>query len=659
VNKRPGLSFRRFWEELRRRRVVQMAIYYAAFAWIVIQVGDVVFDAFDMHQWQRFLVAAVVAVFPVVLLLSWIFDLTPGGIERTQPLETPGEAPAGSLAVLPFVNLSDDVENEYFSDGLSEEIRNRLARVPGLRVAARTSSFSFKNRNEDIREIGRRLNVAVVLEGGVRKQAGTVRINIQLVNATDGYQVWSEHYERDLQVIFRLQTEIAQAVTEKIRPLTRAASPVPATPDTASFDAYNLYLRGRHHFHRRTAASLHRAVAYFEQAIDLDANYALAWSALGDACTLLSSRFYGNDSVEKAVSRAMPAALRAIELNPGLPEAHATLGLVYENQGDLSAAEKSFLHSLDLSPSYTMALVWYGLVLVQQRRFREAADRNNQALQLDPLSPIINVNVGFDALRYGDIEKARSRFATAIEIDAAFPVSHYGMARAHSLDLDFDAALEAIDRAIESAPERAYYPARKALMLLQMERFEEAVVSIEKACCMSPDNPFDADLMIAFHMLNEDRSDLEQVARGETRRVYSPEQRGQAFIALGDYRQALVQYEAASLDVGRELIDLITDDWIWRCPHIINRAHLWLREGDPRGEAGLQALLDELEIIKSQDIVNPLAHYWAACVHNLLRHEPEARDAMSEARRTGWHHPWWESRDWNLQPPAWPSRPAS
>jgi tetratricopeptide (TPR) repeat protein len=185
-----------------------------------------------------------------------------------------------------------------------------------------------------------------------------------------------------------------------------------------------------------------------------------------------------------------------------------------------------------------------------------------------------------------------------------------------------------------------------------MGRFDEAVVSIEKACCMSPDNPFDADLMIAFHMLNEDRSDLEQVARGETRRVYSPEQRGQAFIALGDYRQALVQYEAASLDVGRELIDLITDDWIWRCPHIINRAHLWLREGDPRGEAGLQALLDELEIIKSQDIVNPLAQYWAACVHTLLRREPEARDAMSEARRTGWHHPWWESRDWNLRPPA-------
>jgi tetratricopeptide (TPR) repeat protein len=226
------------------------------------------------------------------------------------------------------------------------------------------------------------------------------------------------------------------------------------------------------------------------------------------------------------------------------------------------------------------------------------------------------------------------------------------MARAHSLVLDFDEALAAIDRAIESAPERAYYQARKALLLLQMERVDDASGAMEKACCMSPDNPFDADLMIAFDMLNEDRTELEQVARGETRRSYTPEQRGQAFIALGDYREALRQYEAATLDMGRELIDLITDDWIWRCPHIINRAHLWLREGDPRGEKALRSLLDELEIIESQDIVNPLAHYWTACAYTLLQREQEARESMSEARRTGWHHPWWESRDWNLKPPG-------
>ena len=177
--------------------------------------------------------------------------------------------------MLPFANLSDDAENEYFSDGLSEEIRNQLARVPGLRVAARTSSFSFKGRHEDVREIGRRLNVAVVLEGGVRKHADAVRINLQLVSAIDGFQIWSEQFERKLEDIFRLQDEIAEAVSSgSVRFQARQPGLLPAT--TQRFDAYNLYLRGRHHFHKRTEAALQRAVGYFKQAIECDANYALA-----------------------------------------------------------------------------------------------------------------------------------------------------------------------------------------------------------------------------------------------------------------------------------------------------------------------------------------------------------------------------------------------
>jgi TolB-like protein len=174
-------------------------------------MGDVLLTAFALSHLQRYLVAFLVCALPVVLLLSWLFDITPGGVERTDAIPPLPAAPAGSLAVLPFVNLSDDAENEYFSDGLTEEIRNQLARVPGLRVAARTSSFSFKGRHEDIREIGRLLNVAVVLEGGVRKQAEAVRINLQLVSAVDGFQIWSEQFERKLEDIFRLQDEVAAA----------------------------------------------------------------------------------------------------------------------------------------------------------------------------------------------------------------------------------------------------------------------------------------------------------------------------------------------------------------------------------------------------------------------------------------------------------------
>jgi TolB-like protein/Tfp pilus assembly protein PilF len=649
VSKASRFRLRQFWDELRRRHVVRVALYYAAFAWIVIQVGDVLFDAFELSHLVRFLVAAVVGGFPIVLVLSWLFDFTPGGLERTAPIVELPPAPAGSLAVLPFANLSDDIENEYFSDGLSEEIRNQLARVPGLRVAARTSSFSFKGRHEDVREIGRRLNVAAVLEGGVRKQADAVRINLQLVSAVDGYQIWSENFERQLEDIFRLQSEIAAAVTRVVSPLSGAAQPALPAPANPSFDAYNLYLRGRHHFHKRTEPALRRAVAYFEQAIEVDAGYALAYAGLGDAHTLLSSRYYGNVPVEEAVNKALPAAQHALELAPELAEAHATLGLIRENQGDLAAAGQSLRRALELNPGYTMALVWYGLVLVGQGQFREAEKRNREALQRDPLSPIINVNVGFDVLRYGDWTQAKAHFAAAIEIDPAFPVSHYALSRAHALAGDFDRALGAIDAAIERAPARAFYRARKSLLLLQSGNLDAASSAAQEACCMSPDNPFDAELMIALYMARADHENLHLVARGESERIYTPGQRAQAYIALGDYAAAGELYDLAELDRGRELIDLITDEWIWRLPHVINRAHLWLLAGDERGKEELEHLLIDLAGIAGRGVVNPLARYWAASASAVLGRQQQARALLIEARQMGWHHAWWQRQDWNIR----------
>jgi TolB-like protein/tetratricopeptide (TPR) repeat protein len=642
-------ALRRFWQELRRRHVVRVAVYYAAFAWVVVQVGDVLLEAFELSHLLRYVVAAVVCAFPAVLALSWLFDITPGGLERTPPAEHAAPAPAGSLAVLPFANLSDDEDNEYFSDGLSEEIRNQLARVAGLRVAARTSSFSYKGRHLDVREIGRSLNVAAVLEGGVRKQKDTVRISLQLVSASDGYQIWSENFEHKLVDIFRLQSEIAAAVTRVVSPLSGAAELALPDPSTPSFDAYNLYLLGRHHFHKRTEQALTRAVACFEQAIQIDGQYALAYSGLGDACTLLSSRYYGNVPVEESVRKALPAARRALELAPNLAEAHATLGLIQENQGDLDAAAQSMQRALDLNPAYTMALVWYGLVLVGRGEFGAAAKRNREALQRDPLSPIVNVNVGFDALRYGDWSGAKARFAAAIEIDPAFPVPHYGLSRVYALEGEFGKALDAIAAAIDRAPARAFYRARQGLLLLQAGQPEAASLAVSDACCKSPDNPFDAELVIALYMARGDTEALQRVAEGETRRTYTAAQRGQAHIALGQMDAARALYESAQLDGARELVDLITDEWIWRFPHALNRAHLRLLAGDPRGSEELERLLAEVEDISRQGVANPLAHYWAASACALLGRVSQARGLHSEARKLGWHHGWWERQDWNFR----------
>jgi len=490
--------------------------------------------------------------------------------------------------------------------------------------------------------------VASVLEGGVRKHNDAVRINLQLVSASDGYQIWSENFERKLQDIFRLQTEIAEAVTHIVSPLTmreRISLPAPATE---SFDAYNLYLRGRHHFHRRTEAALNRAVEYFEEAIERDPGFALAYAGLGDAHVLLCARYYGDASVEQSVSKALPAANKALEIAPGLPEAHATLGLIRENQGDLDAAERSLHRALELNPAYTMALVWYGLVLVGQGKFRAAEKCNAEALQHDPLSPIVNVNVGFDALRHGDWNKAKAHFAAATEIDPEFPVPHYGLSRVHALAKEFEPALAAIDRAIECAPARAYYRARKGLLLLQLDRIDEATKAIEDACCRSPDNPFDSDLVIALYMAHQDRDSLRQVAEGKTRREYTPAQRGQAFIAVGDFTAAREQYDASVLDRTRELIKLTTVDWIWHLPHLVNRAHLWLLAGDERGKLELEQFLEDLSAFAGQGIVNPLATYWAACAHGLLGNPQQAQELLAKARQAGWDHRWWEQRDWNF-----------
>jgi TolB-like protein/Tfp pilus assembly protein PilF len=653
LRQRFRLPVRRIWDELRRRHVVRVLIYYTVFAWAVIQVGDIVLEAFALDHMLRFLVGGAIAALPLVVALSWMFDITPAGVERTasRPELSAGDfkAPAGSLAVLPFANLSDDPENEYFSEGLAEEIRNRLARVPGLKVAARSSSVAFKDRGGDAREIGRRLNVAAILEGGVRKQADAVRISLQLVSSSDGFQVWTEHYERRLEDIFRLQQQVAAAVTDVVAPLSAGAPVTQTGGDPHSFDAYNLYLRGRHYFHKRTEPSLRRAVEYFEQAIALDADYALAYSGLSDSWVLLSSRYYGNLPAEETVGKALPAAQRALELGPALAEAHASLGLVSENSGDLESAGESLRRALQLNPAYTMALVWYGLVLVKQGHFREASQRNLEALQLDPLSPIINVNVGFDALRWGETDRAKSNFEAAIEIDPDFPVPHYGLARVHALLRDFDEALREIGVAIRCAPARAFYHAQRSLILLQTGDAEAAARSVEEAAGLSPDNPFDADLVVAHFMARGDSETLSRIAAGETRRRFNRCQRAQARIALGEFEDARQLYEAATLDREQELMDLITDDWVWRLPHVINLAHLRQSAGDRRGRDELERLLADLEGFAEQGVVNPLARYWAASANGLLDRTDQARRLLSEARSVGWNHDWWEPLDWNLR----------
>ena len=515
-----------FWAEVRRRRVLRVVAWYFAGAWLVAQVADLLFDAFGSPGYTRFVIAALSAGLPLAVALAWIFDITPRGIERTLALASshdadadavtaPVAAPENSIAVLPFANLSRDPADEYFSDGLAEEIRNQLARVPGLRVAARTSSFAFKGRHEDARAIGRKLSVLSLLEGGVRRHEDRVRIDVQLVGATDGYQVWSQTFERRLGDVFQLQSEVSQAVIDAVgrrhgqplRPPAELAGP-------GNFEAYNAYLLGRHHFHKRTEPSLQRAAALFQRAVDLDPAYALAYTGIADAAILLSARHYGNLPMHEALARARPAVERALELSPGLAEAHASLGLLQLIEGDADAAVRSFEHALALNAGYSMAHVWLGLALVAQGRYVEAAERNLRVYRLDPLAPIVVTNAGFDALRFGRDTEARERFLAAVELDPTFPVPCSGLSRLAATRGDLQEALRWTERAIEVAPQRAFYHARRGLLLLQACRLDEARHAVEEARARAPDNVFDAELIVALHMALDDREALSCIASG-------------------------------------------------------------------------------------------------------------------------------------------------
>jgi TolB-like protein/Flp pilus assembly protein TadD len=650
-------KLRNLWAEIRRRRVPRMAAYYIAGAWVAAQVAALLLDAFDAHDYTRYVIGVLAAGLPVALLLAWRFDLTARGIERTLSIAEPPPpeplravaVPESSIAVLPFANLSQDPDNEYFSDGLSEEIRNQLARCTDLRVVARSSSFAFKGRHEDVREIGRRLGVAKILEGGVRRHAGTVRIDVQLVNAADGYHLWSQTFERRLGDIFSLQSEIATEVMAAVGERRPEPLPTARPPETRNFTAYNAYLLGRHYFHKRTEATLQRAIECFEQAISADPDYALAYSGLADACLLVSAQHYGNVPLAQALERAQPAARRALELEPGLAEAHASRGMVLLHQGELASAEQAFRHALELNPGYTMAHIWLGLAMTALGRYREAADSNLEAFRLDPLSPIVNSNVGFDSLRFGDTTEARTRFRTAMEVDPEFLVPYAGMARLESSLGNLREALRWIEAVIARAPTRAYYHAARGLLLLQLGQTDAAAESIESGRRMGGAAVYDSDLVIAIRIAHGDRETLSRIAADDPAGSYTEVQRAHVQIVLGQLDGARAIYDAHAPDAAKEINTILRADWFWRLPHTINHAHLTLLADAARGRERLEHFLAETERVRGRGLQNAWIQYLAATAHALLGQRDLAFARLEEAIRLGWRHAWWADVDWNAQ----------
>jgi serine/threonine-protein kinase len=320
-----------------------------------------------------------------------------------------------SIAVLPFVNMSADADNQYFSDGLTEELINALTRLPALHVASRTSTFSFRGSHLDVRHIADQLNVRVVVEGSVRRAGSRVRVTAQLVDAADGYHIWSERYDREMADVFDIQDEIVASIVKALVPALLGKAAHSVRRPTENLDAYELYLRGRHYWHQRSPGTLHTAINCFEQAVAYDPGYALAYAGLADCYCIL--RVYGWISAPDSRPRALDAVSRAVELD-------ATLGEVQYSQAFVSftfdrswrRAERHFKEAVALSPRSSLAQVYYGLYLGARYRFGEAMPLVEAARELDPLSPFVQAAVALTVYLAGRFDQAESGARRALEL---------------------------------------------------------------------------------------------------------------------------------------------------------------------------------------------------------------------------------------------------
>jgi TolB-like protein len=352
------------------------------------------------------------------------------------------EVAVESIAVIPFANQNKDANSEWISDGLTESIINNLTQLPNLRVIARSSVFRYKGRDTDPLAVGKELGVRAVLTGRVLQRGETMLISAELVDVRDSKQLWGEKYERQLADMLSLQREIAREITNNLRPTLSGVEQSRADKQyTANPEAYQLYLQGRFYWNKRTLADFHKAIPFFQQAIEKDPNYALAYSGLADCYTLITS--YSNEPSRQLMPKAKEAALKALELDDKLAEAHASFGQIARYYDyDLAIAERQHRHAIELNPNYATAHQWLAEQLGALKRFDEAEAEIRRALELDPLSVIMNRIYGDILMDARKFDEAIQQYQKALELDPHFPTTHYFLARAYEAKGMYDQAVE-------------------------------------------------------------------------------------------------------------------------------------------------------------------------------------------------------------------------
>lgn len=359
------------------------------------------------------------------------------------------EAAIDSIAVLPFANQNDDQAVEWVSDGLTESIINSLTQLPNLKVIARSSVFRYKGRQIDPIQAGKELGVRAVLTGRLLQRGDDVIVSTELIDLRDNKQLWGEHYQRKMADLLTVQREIAREITNNLRPKLTGEEQTRATKNyTQNSEAYQLYLKGRFYWNKRTPADFHKAIAFFEQAIAKDPNYALAYSGLADSYALLPG--YGEGRPREWMPKAKEAAQKALALDDNLSEAHASLGQIIGGYDyDFAGAERQLQRAIVLNPNYASAHQWRAENLSTLERFDEALVESRRALELDPLSLIINriyADVLMDARRY---DEALEQYRKTLELDPNFVTTHFFLGRAYEAKGQYDQAVAEYNKAFE------------------------------------------------------------------------------------------------------------------------------------------------------------------------------------------------------------------
>jgi len=478
--------------ELKRRNVYKVAVAYIVAGWALSQGIAQVLPVFDIPNLViRLIVLLIIVGLPVALILAWMFEMTPEGIKRTatadampptgqskkhvwiyvvvvgglvsiglfflgrysaqaprQSEAATASLPPKSIAVLPFDNLSRDPDNAYFAEGVQDEILTRLAKVADLKVISRTSTQHFKSAPENLPEIAKQLGVTNILEGSVQKAADQVRVNVQLINAITDAHVWADTYDRKLTDIFAVESEIAKNIAETLQARLSGSekSSIAKTP-TVNPEAYELYLKGRFFWNKRTGTDLRKAIDYFNQAIAKDPNYALAYVGLADSYLLLSS--YAAVSPAESLPPARSALKKALELDDSLAEAHASFGLLTTLELDLHRALDELKRAVELKPNYATAHHWLALAHLTLAQFDSAISEAKRAIELDPLSLVINADTSwiyFSARRY---DEAEAQVRKTLEIGPQFFLAHYYLGEVLQFKAHLSEAIAEFQKAFE------------------------------------------------------------------------------------------------------------------------------------------------------------------------------------------------------------------